>query len=157
MWNFKLWIFVNVEFFRAPSRRWWPSFYSPTRKSLVPLLTVSPVSHETFRMQQASSHLQLERPIMQQATFHLQLERPIMQQASSHLQLERPTLQQTSSVLQLERQTEASFGGGLIKISCSTSLWCITMVANTTDIVMCYEERVRSLPPRFLAFYCEHL
>jgi hypothetical protein len=42
----------------------------------------------------------------------------------------------------------ASCGGGLIKISkisCNPSLWCITMVANTTDIVMSYEERVRSM------------
>ena len=53
---------------------------------------------------------------MQQASSHLQLERPIMQQASSHLQLERPIMQQASSHLQLERETVASFGGGLIKI-----------------------------------------
>jgi len=160
MWNFNLWIFVNAEFFRAPSRRWWPSFYSPTRVSLVLLLLVSPVSHETSRMQQASSYLQLERPIMQQASSHLQLERPIMQQASSYLQLERPAMQQASSHSQLERQTVASFGGGLIKISkisCNPTLWCITVVANTTDIVMRYKERVRSVPPRFLALYCEHL
>jgi hypothetical protein len=32
------------------------------------------------------------------------------------------------------------------KISCNLSLWCLTMVANTTEIVMCYEERVRSMP-----------
>jgi hypothetical protein len=51
--------------------------------------------------------------------------------------------------LQLERQSLASFGGGLIeisKISCTLSLWCLTMVANTTEIVICYEERVRSMP-----------
>ena len=100
---------------RIRTVRWRQSFYSPTRVSLMPILPVSPVSHETFTMQQASSHLQLERPTMQQASSHLQL----------------------------ERQTVASFGGGLIsKMSCNLSLWCITMVANTTDIVMCYEERV---------------
>jgi hypothetical protein len=57
--------------------------------------------------------------------------------------------------LQLERQSVASCGGGLIdisKISCNLSLWNLTMVANTTGIVMCYEERVRSMPfvPRLL-------
>jgi len=36
-----------------------------------------------------------------------------MQQASSHLQLERPTMQQATSHLQLERETVASFGGGV--------------------------------------------
>jgi len=43
----------------------------------------------------------------------------------------------------------ASFRGGLIKISkisCNPSLWCITMVVNTTNIVMSYEQRVRSMP-----------
>jgi len=84
-------------------------------------------------------------------------------------------MQQASSHLQLERQTVASFGGGLIKISCNPSLWCITMVANTADIVMSYEERVRSMPSvprlsygrrmllleggpnRYYALYCQYL
>jgi len=51
--------------------------------------------------------------------------------------------------LQLQRQSVASFGADLIaisKISCNLSLWCLTMVANTTEIVMCYEERVQSMP-----------
>ena len=110
---------------RIRTARWRPSFYSPTRVALVPMLP------------------------------------PTMQQASSHSQLPCPTMQQASTHLQLERQTVASFGGGgliyISKISCSLSSWCITIVVNTTDIVMCYEQRVRSLPPRFLAFYCEHL
>jgi len=53
---------------------------------------------------------------------HLQLERPIMQQATFHLQLKRPRMQNASSLLQLECQTEASFGSGLIEISCKPSL-----------------------------------
>jgi len=51
--------------------------------------------------------------------------------------------------LKLERQSVSLFCCGLIeisKISCNISLWCLTMVANITEIMMCYEERVRSMP-----------
>jgi hypothetical protein len=69
--------------------------------------------------------------------------------APTHLRCNKQHPQCNRHHWQLVRQSVASFDVGLVVIStnsCNVALWCTLMVLNTTEIMMSYEERVRSMP-----------